>query len=168
MSQLGRPQRSAQIRPCHNIENQIYCKDPVGRRYREGQRSDTDFWRRWAAQHGESQVQASGVSAKDTHLWRVAPWARAGGRGGMGGALFYGSADDWQKMSGARRQPHTDTQQADVTDCMIRRKWRLHRVMSSFRSSQTRPPQHLNSSVWLNKYLLTYHPNVPDLKVVSL
>lgn len=43
------------------------------------------------------------------------------GRGeGGGGAIFCGSVDDWQKMSGATRQPHTDTQQADVRDCMIR------------------------------------------------
>lgn len=34
--------------------------------------------------------------------------------------MFCGSVDDWQKMSGTTRQPHTDTQQADVRDCMIR------------------------------------------------
>lgn len=40
------------------------------------------------------------------------------GRWGGEGAAF--SANDWQKMSGTTRQPHTDTQQADVKDCMIR------------------------------------------------
>lgn len=34
--------------------------------------------------------------------------------------MMRGAADDWQKMSGTTRQPHTDTQQADVSDCMIR------------------------------------------------
>lgn len=37
-----------------------------------------------------------------------------------GGGVMRGAADDWQKMSGTTRQPHIDTQQADVSDCMIR------------------------------------------------
>lgn len=72
-----------------------------------------------------------------THLRRDCAVSRSWGRRG---GRFSGSEDDWQKMSGTTRQPHTDTQQADVRDCMIRRragsqgngrKWHLQRVMSS-------------------------------------
>lgn len=51
----------------YNIENQINCKDPVGPRLREGQPSVTDFRKSLEAQQVGSQVQASRVSAKDTH-----------------------------------------------------------------------------------------------------
>lgn len=111
MSQLGTPQRSAQIwAPVTILKIKKHCNDPAAPRSREGHPSVTDLWKSLAAQQGGSQVQASRVSAKDTHTCDgIVPWARIEGEGEV-------------RMIGRKCQPHTDTQQADVTDCMIRER----------------------------------------------
>lgn len=61
----------------------------------------------------KSQVGGLWGFVKATHTCdRIAPRARAGG--------VVGAANDWQKMSGAAHRLRVDTQQADVTVCMIR------------------------------------------------
>lgn len=64
-----------------------------------------------AAQQEKSQVQVSRVSGKDTHTHTH---TCDGIEPGAGMVVKGEQRDDWQKMSGTIRQPHTDTQQVDV------------------------------------------------------
>lgn len=147
---------SPDLGPRYAIENQIYCKDLVSPRSKEGHQSVTGFWKSLATQQEKSQVQAPRMSAKDTHTCDC---------GSLGGT------DDWQKVSGTTRQPHTDTQQADVTDCMIRGRtgshgkegssifresWHLSHIIYGLILNSAATPFVLR--LWLNNYLLTYWP----------
>lgn len=67
---------------------------------------------------------------KATHTCdRIEPWAPCWRGGGV--------ANDWQKMSGSAHQLHVDTQQADVTVCMIRREGGAHAERKGASSSQS-------------------------------
>lgn len=177
MPQLGAPQRSAQIF-AHVAVLKIKSSVKIQPAPDLGKviRVSLIFWKSSATQHEESRVQASGASKRThTHLWRDCTVSRSW-RGGGG---FSNSEDDWQKMSGTTRQPHTDTQQADVRCCMIRRRADSQgrrrsgifrelchplRLFHRLGPGTARTWNLFVLSVWLNKYLPTYRPNVGDLK----
>lgn len=146
MPQLGAPQRSAQIF-AHVAILKIKSSVKIQSAPDLGKviRVSLIFWKSSATQREERRVQASGVSKRThTYLWRDCTvsrsWRGAGG--------FSKSEDDWQKMSGTTRRPHTGT----AGRCQMlhdkkegrltrkKKKWHLQRVMSSFQTlSQIRP-----------------------------
>lgn len=113
---------SKDLGPCKNIENQNSRKDPSGPGsgrvvYCVSLINEKKGWGGGREELSSAALEeSSGVFwdlVKATHTCdRIGPWAPAGG--------VVGAVNDWQKMSGTAHQLRVDTQQADVTVCMIR------------------------------------------------
>ena len=104
----------------NNIENQNHCKDPAPGS-REGHLSVTDFWKKLGRAAWDASTSGLWGVCKGTHTPVTGLHHEPGLREREGDAVFWGSANDWQKLSGTPRQLRADTQQAHARDCMIRR-----------------------------------------------
>lgn len=62
-----------------------------------------------------------------------------------------GRAGDWHKMSGTTLQPHTDSQQTDVIDCMIRERTGSHKTERSIIFRELFQPSEISYRLGLNR-----------------
>ncbi len=116
MSQLGAPERSAQIF-IHVAILKIKCTVKIRPAPDLGNVIGVSLISEKAQPRSKERrvrFRPPGCLQRTHTCDGIAPWA--------GAERTEVAEDDWQKMSGATRQPHTDTQQADVRDCMIRER----------------------------------------------